>query len=142
MEISFTDFYLEGGDDCEYDGVAIFDGWTLSGVYCGSNWPPRFKSTGDFALVIFYSDSSVVYSGFSATVNNAPGKYNGYAWQLGWQYPTETHMLSSIELVQLETASLIWAYQSDLKQIHKHYCDINEITLYVCEGIQEIHVFA
>ncbi len=78
VDIIFNDFLLEGGDDCEYDGVAILDDWTLSGIYCGNDTPPYFQSSGELALVMFYSDSSVVSPGFSAAVNFVPGIYKTY----------------------------------------------------------------
>eukprot|EP00794_Sanderia_malayensis_P007055 gene7055-7847_t len=70
--INFTDFSLEQDRKCLYDNVRIFDGKTeqsrMLAINCGSGYlPPAVRTTGNFMLVVFKSDSLFVSKGFNAT---------------------------------------------------------------------------
>ena len=55
-----------------WDRVTIYESLTSAsagspvsaGPYCGSTIPPKYKSTGDLAVVVFISDYSVTKTGF------------------------------------------------------------------------------
>lgn len=61
---------MEYSEDCSYDYLTLRDGpMTTSPVqqtYCGSEPIPSFTSSGNDAVVQFYSDGSDVGTGFSA----------------------------------------------------------------------------
>ncbi|XP_068094350.1 cubilin [Hyperolius riggenbachi] len=73
IKLTFTRFLLEGRTrtTCRYDFLQIYDGSSrnssLQGIYCGSDRPANFTSTGNFLTVWFFSDSSVEREGFNVT---------------------------------------------------------------------------
>uniref|UniRef100_A0A4W4F6Q8 Cubilin n=1 Tax=Electrophorus electricus TaxID=8005 RepID=A0A4W4F6Q8_ELEEL len=67
--LNFTDFQMEGGS-CSFDYVEIRDGGfetsPLIGRYCATQTPPLIISHSNRLWVMFRSDNSVTYKGFSA----------------------------------------------------------------------------
>ena len=65
--IRFTDFSVEGHSSCRYDSVTVQDndGTILMGKTCYSKKLPDIISKTNKARVIFSTDYSVVYRGWS-----------------------------------------------------------------------------
>lgn len=74
---SSIDIEASYAQNCYYDYVAIYDGQndeaSLVGRYCGRNTPPTVVSSGNFLLVKFRTDTSVVRGGFQATYETVCG---------------------------------------------------------------------
>lgn len=60
----------EAGADCDNDKIEIRDGrYGMSKVlarYCGQQFPPDIKSSGDAMWLRFVSDASITHTGFKA----------------------------------------------------------------------------
>lgn len=70
VAVDFGDeFALEGGNQCHFDFLALYDGpdssAPLVGKYCDNDKPPRFVSTSNSITVVFHSDMSFEMSGFT-----------------------------------------------------------------------------
>ncbi|PLW99234.1 MAG: hypothetical protein C0594_17265, partial [Marinilabiliales bacterium] len=72
----FTFFDVEDGlTDCDYDYLIIYDGedttGTVIGTYCNNNVPDFVTATNATGAltVVWYSDGSVTYSGWEATIS-------------------------------------------------------------------------
>lgn len=87
LQVSFSSFSTEAG----LDRVYIYDGAgpnaPLVGEYSGTVVPPSFISSTDTVTVIFYSDGTVNYTGWEATVSCVSGLSSYY---LGSGSPTLT----------------------------------------------------
>jgi len=75
--ITFEHFDLEKAmqDATCFDSVTICDGNSLNNAsrvltYCGSTEPPEFLASSNVALVLFYTDSTNAFSGFTATYSS------------------------------------------------------------------------
>ncbi|KAH9509816.1 hypothetical protein Btru_045275 [Bulinus truncatus] len=68
VNMSFSEFSLEGGEGCPYDYISIFDGFnksaTLLGHYCSDIIPSTTLSTKNAMHLIFKSDGSANSKGF------------------------------------------------------------------------------
>ena len=71
ITIRFKQFSLQGGANCTYDSVKIYDGYSTNATqlgpshgYCGNNKPPTMTSAGDSLLVAFVSDGIIESTGF------------------------------------------------------------------------------
>ena len=73
IQVTFTDFDLESGKDCDYDSVTIFDGPDVthpqltSQSLCGDSLPVVPVSSGNQLYVVFATDSSQQANGFKLT---------------------------------------------------------------------------
>ncbi|XP_077993791.1 cubilin-like [Glandiceps talaboti] len=72
IRLTFNSFQLEQHSLCNYDYVAVYDNCTqegcgLRGKYCGSQTPPTITSISNVMTVLFVSDGSISYDGFSAS---------------------------------------------------------------------------
>ncbi|XP_060075561.1 cubilin-like [Ylistrum balloti] len=73
IQLTFNDFILEGGSNCNFDYVKVFDGPTIHNTmlmsHCGSSLPspPTYRSSGNQMLLRMRTDSSVSRKGFNAT---------------------------------------------------------------------------
>ncbi|XP_041458355.1 cubilin-like [Lytechinus variegatus] len=71
IELTFNVFNLESHSSCAYDYVEIYDNVTpnvtLLGRYCGATPPPVMMSSSNQMTVLFVSDSSVAFEGFTAS---------------------------------------------------------------------------
>ncbi|XP_071826820.1 uncharacterized protein [Apostichopus japonicus] len=73
ITLTFLAFELEGGTNCPYDTVTIYEGDSvqdpiLAGPFCDDEViPSHVTSTGNLMYVHFKSDHSVQYPGFRAT---------------------------------------------------------------------------
>ncbi|XP_061178089.1 cubilin-like [Saccostrea echinata] len=71
VRLTFNAFSIESNANCQYDYVELYDNYTASsnsllGRYCGSDMPPSITSSSNFLTVVFASDESLAYEGFSA----------------------------------------------------------------------------
>ncbi|KAH9509815.1 hypothetical protein Btru_045273 [Bulinus truncatus] len=68
VNMSFSEFSLEGGEGCPYDYISIFDGFNKSapllGHYCSDIIPSTTLSTKNAMHLIFKSDGSANSKGF------------------------------------------------------------------------------
>ncbi|XP_002735788.1 plasminogen-like [Saccoglossus kowalevskii] len=71
IELDFDYFHVEGSVNCMYDSVIAYDGLDTTApvlrTMCGHNLPNPTVGTGHIMYVLFTTDSSVAYTGFSAT---------------------------------------------------------------------------
>lgn len=84
VQLSFTSFHLESGNDCSYDSLAVYSEYMTAatesenvppiGKYCGSSLPPVLQSSGNVLALVFRSDDSISGNGFSATYNFVDGR--------------------------------------------------------------------
>ncbi len=77
INLNFTQFNTEEG----YDGIIVYDGNNTSapilGSFSGTSIPPNITSSGGQMLVVFVSDYSVNFQGFTATYSsNSTGSGN------------------------------------------------------------------
>uniref|UniRef100_A0A4W3J1X0 CUB domain containing protein 2 n=1 Tax=Callorhinchus milii TaxID=7868 RepID=A0A4W3J1X0_CALMI len=76
VKVQFLHFELEARDSlsdaCDYDFVAIFDGDTLLGKWCGQDQPPSLLSSGNRLLFVLSADRKSASRGFH--VSYAGGK--------------------------------------------------------------------
>ncbi|GIV22631.1 MAG: hypothetical protein KatS3mg025_0290 [Bacteroidia bacterium] len=87
VQISFSSFTLENADYLElYDGSGT--GAPLIGRYGGTNTPPAVVSLSDTVTFRFYSDGTVNYAGWAATLScvsvNTPDRYVLGPGQVSW----------------------------------------------------------
>ncbi|XP_066290517.1 uncharacterized protein [Branchiostoma lanceolatum] len=67
VHLEFDHFELEEEPDCVWDYVAVYDGINnVKGKFCGNAMPPEIESSSNNMSVVFISDSSATFSGFSA----------------------------------------------------------------------------
>ncbi|XP_065571768.1 tolloid-like protein 1 [Artemia franciscana] len=73
IEVVFTHFFLEEGQNCTYDRLEILDYASLTQTnlkiisrHCGSDLPPVFKSTDNVVLLNFTTNEATGFSGFRA----------------------------------------------------------------------------
>lgn len=76
ITLNFTHFDLEGNNNaqqqqCEYDRVDVYSKQKEGklkkhGSYCGSKAPGLITSEGNVMRIVFYSDTSIQKTGFSA----------------------------------------------------------------------------
>ncbi len=71
VTLAFDDFELEGNtQSCSYDYIEVFNGLESDapsfGRFCGNTAPQGIASTGNTMRVVFTSDGSVAFGGFSA----------------------------------------------------------------------------
>ncbi|KAK7088820.1 hypothetical protein V1264_022688 [Littorina saxatilis] len=66
IQLTFGTFILEGPRSCPYDFVQILDDTTLLGTFCGRDGPGALTSPSNRVTVVFETDLSGVYQGFSA----------------------------------------------------------------------------
>nr|VZI15896.1 unnamed protein product [Spirometra erinaceieuropaei] len=68
--LTFYSFELEGGQNCQYDYLDIFDGsstfYPSLGQLCGTELPKPIRSTGNEMTVRFVTDAGVQKQGFAA----------------------------------------------------------------------------
>ncbi|PVD35988.1 hypothetical protein C0Q70_02958 [Pomacea canaliculata] len=68
--LTFSSFHLEPGEECSYDSVAVYDGFSttdsLLGQFCGSSIPSALRAFSNVMLVVFTTDGSIGFSGFVA----------------------------------------------------------------------------
>ncbi|XP_049840768.1 cubilin-like [Schistocerca gregaria] len=75
IQLTWDSFALEGDfdEDCGYDYVEIYDNSSIGalsmGRFCGERLPPVLITTGNIMTVVFQSDHSINYQGFSAHYN-------------------------------------------------------------------------
>lgn len=71
VKLHFTSFGLEGGRNCPFDYVTIFDGPTATGreivSACGNHIPADVTSKSNVLYVSFHSDQGNADIGFNAT---------------------------------------------------------------------------
>ncbi|KAK7485812.1 hypothetical protein BaRGS_00022912 [Batillaria attramentaria] len=68
IQLTFNTFLLEGpSSSCPWDWVKVFDGSDLIGQYCGVLAPDTITSTGNRLTIVFHSDWSVTFEGFTAS---------------------------------------------------------------------------
>ncbi|XP_071498643.1 extracellular serine proteinase-like [Diadema antillarum] len=71
VTVTFDDFNLESSSSCSYDSLTIYDGASSSdnllGEWCGTNSPGIVTGYSQSMLIRFKTDSSLTYSGFSAS---------------------------------------------------------------------------
>ncbi|XP_025082446.1 uncharacterized protein LOC112557056 isoform X3 [Pomacea canaliculata] len=66
VTLTFTSFQLEGWTWCPWDWVNIYDGDKLLNTFCGSTIPSAITTETNVMTVVFHTDWSVIYQGFSA----------------------------------------------------------------------------
>ena len=72
VTINFVDFRLEENSLCGNDYVIMYDGYSTSypkigeGKYCGTNNPPRWKTSSNNLLLTLTSSKTDQFRGFSA----------------------------------------------------------------------------
>ena len=71
IELTFSDFELEGGTDCKYDFLKVSDGGYSFNKQlwkgCGKKKPDVLRSSGSTMTIHFRSDGSDNFRGFLAT---------------------------------------------------------------------------
>ncbi|EFN66210.1 Cubilin [Camponotus floridanus] len=89
IRASWLRFNLEQSSSCHFDFVEIYDGpdrfSRLLGRYCGSDMPPTIKSNTNTLVVIFESDWSYEFEGFTMS----------YETLCGGEFHEETGILKS-----------------------------------------------
>lgn len=79
IKIQFQTFALEASSSCSFDYLDIYEGATETapkmGRWCGNDMPPPYESLGNELLLVFSSDWSSSYEGF--TVQYDVGKCCG-----------------------------------------------------------------
>lgn len=69
IKIQFQKFVLEASSTCVFDSVEIYEGSTQTapqvGRWCGTDMPPAYESLGNVLLLVFKSDMSSSYEGFT-----------------------------------------------------------------------------
>uniref|UniRef100_A0A4W3IJ99 CUB domain containing protein 2 n=1 Tax=Callorhinchus milii TaxID=7868 RepID=A0A4W3IJ99_CALMI len=75
VKVQFLHFELEARDSlsdaCDYDFVAIFDGDTLLGKWCGQDQPPSLLSSGNRLLFVLSADRKSASRGFHVSYAGA-----------------------------------------------------------------------
>ncbi|XP_071826204.1 cubilin-like isoform X2 [Apostichopus japonicus] len=71
VRLTFSSFFLESHSSCGYDYVEVYDNSTttgnaLLGRYCGTTSPPVLTSSGNVMTIVFHTDGSVAYDGFTS----------------------------------------------------------------------------
>ncbi|CAL1576609.1 unnamed protein product [Knipowitschia caucasica] len=81
IDLKFNRFDLEASSSCRFDYLAVYDGpdtWApLLGTFCGSQLPPRLRSTTKHLYLVFRTDSSVSKEGWSAAYSQTLGPAQG-----------------------------------------------------------------
>jgi len=79
IKLIFSSFDVEDEPNCGYDYVKVLDsdGSTELAKLCGSSLPTTIKSTGNKMTVIFFTDGSVVKTGFEASWTEEQGETSG-----------------------------------------------------------------
>ena len=71
MSLRWNDFEVEGHRTCNYDAVTIETGsGDVLGPYCDRNQPPTVETFQGPATIVFQTDSSRTYQGFSVEYSN------------------------------------------------------------------------
>ncbi|XP_071514687.1 cubilin-like [Panulirus ornatus] len=77
VQLNFTEFHLEYQRNCRWDYVEVLDGGSADSPLitrvCGNTIPEPILSHGNQLFVVFHSDYSVSYDGFTATYQVACG---------------------------------------------------------------------
>lgn len=77
IKIQFQTFALEASSSCSFDYLDIYEGATETapkvGRWCGTDMPSPYESLGNELLLVFSSDWSASYEGF--TVQYDVGKW-------------------------------------------------------------------
>lgn len=79
--LSFVTFQLEEDNNCGFDSMTIYEGYVTSthtqqapiGKYCGHNKPPIIRSSGNALTLLFKTDDSLEYGGYSLTYDFLDG---------------------------------------------------------------------
>uniref|UniRef100_A0A3B4B0I2 CUB domain-containing protein n=1 Tax=Periophthalmus magnuspinnatus TaxID=409849 RepID=A0A3B4B0I2_9GOBI len=75
--LRFNRFDLEASSSCRYDYVAVYDGQDtaapLMGTFCGSELPPKLRSSSNHLYLVFRTDSSVSGEGWRASYSQTLG---------------------------------------------------------------------
>ncbi|XP_071498158.1 uncharacterized protein [Diadema antillarum] len=74
ISVEMDDFFVEKVPECEYDYVEVYDGSTTEAPLigekrCGRDFGGPVRSTGNFLLIVFVSDSEVSKTGFQGRVS-------------------------------------------------------------------------
>ncbi|XP_060048215.1 cubilin [Erinaceus europaeus] len=79
VELNILSMDIESHKTCEYDKLVIIDGDNILApqlaVLCGRDIPGPIRSTGEYMLIRFTSDSSVARAGFNASFHKSCGGY-------------------------------------------------------------------
>jgi len=63
VTITFDELYVESGQQCAYDSLALHDGHDteapLIGRYCGSRGPQPLTTSSSAVFVVFISDTDI-----------------------------------------------------------------------------------
>lgn len=86
--LTFTTFELEDDSTCTFDSLTIYDGYVTSsdtartaiGKYCGRNKPPIIRSNGNVLTIVFKTDDSLEYGGYSFTYEFIDGRNGKYIY--------------------------------------------------------------
>lgn len=82
ITLSFDTFNLEGDSSCTFDSVTIYEGYVTSsnagnaaiGRYCGRERPPLLRSNGNVLTIVFQTDDSLNYEGFTISYDFIDGR--------------------------------------------------------------------
>ena len=83
ISLQFTAFNIESDSTCRYDHLTITDGdgTTLMEKSCGTTIPADIRSTSNIVKLVFSTDSSYSYSGWSVNWSAVtPGECQQHLW--------------------------------------------------------------
>uniref|UniRef100_A0A674HXW0 CUB domain-containing protein n=1 Tax=Terrapene triunguis TaxID=2587831 RepID=A0A674HXW0_9SAUR len=147
--LTFDHFDLEYHDNCEYDYLKIYNGFSedegnLLGKFCGKSSPPQFTSSWHVMSIIFHSDKHVASQGFSAAYRKdvCGGVLTGLSGMITSpdypeNYPNNAECRWIIRAVPNSIIKLVFA---DFQMENNEGCNFDYVAVYDGPTMGDMHL--